>query len=151
MMKYGEAIPRSVGRGYIKGTNIKNGSRYLQIINCAPTLSNRTDFGRFHVKLLADNNITQCLHCKQTHSCYACRQTLTWQKQCFNCNDMGHLARDCLNAPICSYCKQERHIRRDCELYETKKACGMFESYAPEIIEGRTIVFLSFISSRCYI
>ena len=45
MMKYGEVIPGSVRRGYIKGTNIENGSRYLQIINCAPTLPNRTDFG----------------------------------------------------------------------------------------------------------
>jgi hypothetical protein len=38
MMKYGEIIPESVRRGYIKGTNIENGSRYLQIIKCAPTL-----------------------------------------------------------------------------------------------------------------
>jgi hypothetical protein len=38
MMKYGEIIPGSVRRGYIKGTNIENGSRYLQIIKCAPTL-----------------------------------------------------------------------------------------------------------------
>ena len=46
-MKNGEAIPGSVRRGYIKGTNIENGSRYLQIINCAPTLPNRTDFFGF--------------------------------------------------------------------------------------------------------
>jgi hypothetical protein len=73
MMKYGEVIPGSVRRGYIKGTNIENGSRYLQIINCAPTLPNRTDFGRFEVRLFADNNRTQCLHCKQTnHPSYAC-------------------------------------------------------------------------------
>ena len=34
----------------------------------------------------------------------------------------GHLARDCLSAPTCSFCKQEGHIRRDCELYETDQA-----------------------------
>ena len=28
MMKYGEVIPGSVRRGYIKGTNIENGSRF---------------------------------------------------------------------------------------------------------------------------
>jgi hypothetical protein len=98
MMKYGEVIPGSVRRGYIKGTNIENGSRYLQIINCAPTLPNRTDFGRFEVRLFADNNRTQCLHCKQTnHPSYACRQKPTWQKRCYNCNDLGHLARDCMS------------------------------------------------------
>lgn len=81
MLKYGEVIPGSVRRGYIKGTNIENGSRYLQIINCAPTLPNRTDFGRFDVRLFADNNRTQCLHCIQTnHPSYACRQKPIWQK-----------------------------------------------------------------------
>ena len=138
MMKYGEVIPGSVRRGYIKGTNIENGSRYLQIINCAPTLPNRTDFGRFEVRLFADNNRTQCLHCKQTnHPSYACRQKPTWQKRCYNCNDLGHLARDCMSAPTCSFCKQEGHIRRDCELYDTDQARRDFGSYAPEIIEGR--------------
>ena len=79
MMKYGEVIPGSVRRGYIKGTNIENGSRYLQIINCVPPLPNRTDFGRFEVRLFADNNRTQCLHCKQTnHPSYARRQKPTW-------------------------------------------------------------------------
>ena len=30
MLRYGQVIPESVRRGYIKGTNIENGSRYLQ-------------------------------------------------------------------------------------------------------------------------
>ena len=78
MMKYGEVIPGSVRRGHIKGTHIENGSRYLQIINCAPTLPNRTDFGRFEVRLFADNNRIRCLHCKQAnHSSYACRHKPT--------------------------------------------------------------------------
>jgi hypothetical protein len=44
-----------------------------------------------------------------------------------------------MSAPTCSFCKQEGHIRRDCELYDTctdqaRRDCG---SYALEIIEGR--------------
>jgi hypothetical protein len=126
MMKYGEVIPGSVRRGYIKGTNVDNGSRYLQIINCVIPLPNRTDFDRFEVRLFADNNRTQCLHCKQTnHPSYARIQKPTWQMRCNNCNELGYLARDCLNAPVCLFCKQEGHIRRDCELYERIKHVGI--------------------------
>jgi hypothetical protein len=42
-----------------------------------------------------------------------------------------------MSAPTCSFCKQEGHIRRDCELYDTDQARRDFGSYAPEIIEGR--------------
>ena len=31
MLKYGEVIPGSVRRGYIKYTHVENGSKYLQI------------------------------------------------------------------------------------------------------------------------
>ena len=41
-----------------------------------------------------------------------------------------------MSAPTCSFCKQEGHIRRDCELYDTNQARRDFGSYAPEIIEG---------------
>jgi len=42
-----------------------------------------------------------------------------------------------LSALTCSFCKQEGHIRRDCELYETDETRRNVGSYAPEIIEGR--------------
>ena len=63
MLKYGEVIPGSVRRGYIKDTHVENGSRYLQILNCIPTLPNRTKFGRFEVRVFADNNRTECINC----------------------------------------------------------------------------------------
>jgi hypothetical protein len=37
MLKYGEVIPGSVRRGYIKDTHVENGSKYLQIMNCIPS------------------------------------------------------------------------------------------------------------------
>ena len=43
-----------------------------------------------------------------------------------------------MSAPTCSFCKQEGHIRRDCELNQTDQARRDYGSYAPEIIEGRT-------------
>ena len=69
MLKYGEVIPGSVRRAYIKYTHVENGSRYLQILNCIPTLPNITKFGRFEVRVLAENNITEGIHCgKKNHT-----------------------------------------------------------------------------------
>ena len=42
-----------------------------------------------------------------------------------------------MNAPMCSFCKQEGHLRGDCELYETNQARQKLMSYAPEVIEVR--------------
>jgi hypothetical protein len=39
MLRYGQVIPESVRRGYIKGTNIENESR---------TLPNKTNFGTYN-------------------------------------------------------------------------------------------------------
>jgi hypothetical protein len=45
MSKYGQVINGSIKRGVIKGTNIENGTRYVQILNSAPILPVRTNFG----------------------------------------------------------------------------------------------------------
>jgi len=52
MLRYGQVIPESVRRGYIKGTNIENGSRYLQMLKCDKTLPNKTNFGRLKLESL---------------------------------------------------------------------------------------------------
>jgi hypothetical protein len=54
MLKYGEIIPGSVRRGYIKDIHVENGSRYPHIINFIPTLPNKTKFGCFEVRVFAD-------------------------------------------------------------------------------------------------
>ena len=74
MLRYGQVIPESVRRGYIKGTNIENGSRYLQMLKCDKTLPNKTNFGRFEVRIFADNNRTECKYCRTTdHPSYLYR------------------------------------------------------------------------------
>ena len=81
MLKYGEVIPGSVRRAYIKDTHVENGSRYLKILNYVPTLPNRTKFTCVEELVFADNNRTECIHCgKNTHPSYSCRQKLTFKK-----------------------------------------------------------------------
>ena len=138
MLRYGQVIPESVRRGYIKGTNIENGSRYLQMLKCDKTLPNKTNFGRFEVRIFADNNRTECKYCRTTdHPSYLCRDKPARVVRCYNCNKMGHIARDCNNEPVCSFCKQSGHSRNNCEQYITEKARRDYGSYASEILEGQ--------------
>ena len=86
MSKYGQVINGSIKRGVIKGTNIENGTRYVQILNCSPIIPVRTNFGRFEIRLYADNNRTECSYCQQTnHPYYRCPTKPTSIKTCYNC------------------------------------------------------------------
>jgi hypothetical protein len=66
MSQFDDVVQGSIKRATIKGTNIESGTRYIRIVNCAPTIPNLTTFGRFNVRLFADNNRTTCRHCNRT-------------------------------------------------------------------------------------
>lgn len=137
MIKYGKPVPGSVRRGVIKGTNIENGSRYLQVMDCVSTLPNRTVFGRFPVRIFADNNRTQCQYCQGTdHPSYQCRMKSD-TRRCFNCNQTGHLIKNCNNEPFCVYCKEKGHVKSRCEQLTLKNAKAQYGEYAHDILEGR--------------
>ncbi|XP_062585155.1 uncharacterized protein LOC134246823 [Saccostrea cucullata] len=137
MMQYGQVVAGSIKHGTIKNTSIENGTRYLQILNCAPTLPNRTKFGDHEVRIFADNNRTQCPYCgKSDHPSYKCLHKSINKTICFNCNKQGHLAKDCENEPVCRYCKEEGHSKENCELL-SEKMVQKYGKYAADINEGR--------------
>ncbi|VDI16289.1 Hypothetical predicted protein [Mytilus galloprovincialis] len=121
MIRFGQIVPGSVKRGYIKGTEIENGARYIDILNCEPVLPLRTSLGRFEVRLFADNNRTPCFHCKLIgHSSYQCkdRPKIMNERRCYNCAAIGHLANACPNEA------------------QDQENQG-YSKHGPEIIEGR--------------
>ncbi|CAC5368324.1 CNBP [Mytilus coruscus] len=118
MLRFGKVVPGSIKRGVIKGTNIENGSRYIDILDCEAVLPNRTLLGRFEVRLFADNNRTPCIYCHITgHPSYRCKikPSLMNQRRCYNCSGIGHLANACKNEAYCSYCNIKGHAKIDCE------------------------------------
>lgn len=137
MIHYGKPIPNSIRRGLLKGTNIENGSRYIQIMECDKTLPNRTSFGRFPVRIFADNNRTVCQYCQTTdHPSYMCKQKPD-NRRCYNCFLTGHIASDCKNEPLCKYCKKTGHNKFNCEELEMVKARREYGDYAHDILDGR--------------
>ncbi|CAG2246192.1 CNBP [Mytilus edulis] len=140
IIRFGKVVPGSIKRGVIKGTNIENGSRYIDILECDSVLPNRTSFGRFEVRLFADNNRTPCIYCHITgHPSYRCKDkpSLMNQKRCYNCCGIGHIANACTSEGYCSYCNVNGHARRDCEQYKQETEKKELGSYGPEILEGR--------------
>ena len=136
--KYGQVINGSIKRGVIKGTNIENGTRYVQILNCAPILPVRTNFGRFEIRLYADNNRTECSYCQQTnHLYYRCPTKPTSIKTCYNCNKQGHIAKYCKYDILCKHCRECGHIHRDFPAHKEETARKEYGDYFHEIKEGR--------------
>ena len=53
------------------------------------TLPNKTNFGRFEVRIFADNNRTECKYCRTAdHPYYLCRDKPARVVRCYNCNQI---------------------------------------------------------------
>ncbi|KAK3104929.1 hypothetical protein FSP39_013379 [Pinctada imbricata] len=60
MSKFGEIVSGSIRHGQVtfKDQKFDNGTRYLQILNCTPSLPASTTFWSFPVRIFADNGRT---------------------------------------------------------------------------------------------
>jgi hypothetical protein len=135
MSKYGQVINGSIKRSVIKGTIIENGTRYVQILNCALILPARTNF---EIRLYADNYRTECSYCQQTnHPYYRCHTKPTSIQTCFSCNKQGHIAKYCKYDILCKHIGG--HIKRDCPAHKEKTARKEYVDYFHKILEGSIV------------
>jgi Zn ribbon nucleic-acid-binding protein len=140
MSKYGQVINGSIKKGLIKVTNIANGTRYVQILNCALILPARTNFGRFQIRLYADNYRTECSYCQQTnHPYYRYTTKPTSIKTCYNCNKQGHIAKYCKYDISCKHCGKSGYIKRDCPAHKEETVRKEYGDYFHEILEGSIV------------
>lgn len=68
-------------------------------------------FGKFLVRLQYDGQNPTCRKCNRPdHKAVDCRN-----KICFNCDGLGHEARECIRPMYCCICKSGQHLARDCK------------------------------------
>ncbi|CAC5415412.1 unnamed protein product [Mytilus coruscus] len=109
MRQSAKVVRGSLKRGTIRGTNIETGTRYIQLINCVPTIPSITKLGRFEIRLFADNNRTQCRYCssRTDHPSYRCDmkpQRQERQRYCFRCSSHEHIIRNCPHTDNETHC-----------------------------------------------
>ena len=94
LMKYGK--PKDpVVHGFIKGTEIKTGTRYCKLTEVKTPIPVHTKFGNHDVRIFCDNGKTECLYCGLTnHPFYRCKDNPK-KKVCYLCGSDRHLKRDC--------------------------------------------------------
>jgi hypothetical protein len=94
-------------------------------------------FGRFYVRIFADNNRIECQYCSQTDlPSYCCvrKPSMAKARACFRCNSKDHTIKDCPHSENVYYnCGKEGHIRRNCEATDH----DLYGVYMHDIHEGR--------------
>ena len=99
-------------RGKFAGTagTVYNGLRHYRVCLSRP-MPSYLRFGKFLVRLQYDGQNPTCRKCNRPdHKAAECRNTI-----CFNCDGLGHEARDCIRPMYCCLCKSGQHLARDCK------------------------------------
>ena len=138
MMRFGQIVPGSMRRGKIKGTNIENGTRYLQMKGIKNAVPVCNKFGRFDIRVFCDNNKTACKYCSLTdHEYFRCPAKPSRDKKCYICSDPSHLKKDCPNlnnrmTKRCQTCKSDSHLAKDCKQDVFCSFCGITGHRRPD-------------------
>ena len=115
LQPFGDVVPYSVKRGKIRGTDIENGTRHLQMVNVKCIIPNQFHIGRFIIRVFCDNGKSACDHCHSTaHSSFSCpdkpRRNL---RRCWKCGGIDHMAADCPDQ-MCKKCGRSDHQFDQC-------------------------------------
>ena len=94
---------------HLLAPNIYNGFRHYQVRISKP-IPSFLRFGKFQVFVKHGSQVTTCRKCNRPgHFSNVCPNRV-----CFNCEGLGHEARDCPCPVLCCLCKEEGHLGINC-------------------------------------
>ena len=90
--------------------DVYNGIRVFKCV-LSTSVPSFLRFGRFLVRVKHPNQVPTCRKCNFAgHVVKECPYQI-----CFNCENIGHVSRDCLEEDHCSICRKTGHYAIDCE------------------------------------
>ena len=108
LSKYGKVFSQRLGK-LQEFPGVLNGLRHLRMDIHTPILS-YLRFGNFLLCVYYDGQPKMCRKCNASdHLGKDCNNNV-----CFNCDTIGHTARECEESVRCCICKSEEHMAIDC-------------------------------------
>ena len=113
---YGHVVPGSLRMGKMRGSNILNGLRYVELLDVENTIPTGISMAEYTVRVYCDNGKTECKHCGYTsHPSYKCLIRPRNERRCYTCYSTSQLIDQCDNEVVCRYCSQPRHKEERCD------------------------------------
>ena len=63
---YGHVVPGSLRMGKIRGSNILNGTRYVELLDVENTIPTEIRMAEYTARIYCDSGKTECKHCGDT-------------------------------------------------------------------------------------
>ena len=99
-------------RGTVQGFSLISNGNWHYRVELRLSIPCYMRFGRHLLRFYHDNQVNTCRKCGSAeHLARECNNTV-----CFNCDQLGHMSKECPNEMLCCICKRADHMAIDCPL-----------------------------------